>query len=148
MASVAQNLNAANRRKMISEMSNGQTLFWVLVAAGIHLVLIGGTSMGYIRDRWIDPAGAAARQQAADAQKLAADQAAVASSATQPPTATTTQQPTTPTTTVNPTTDEKKLLEQRKDNPEVRKINETAKPAEIPKDPSHRGFDLDDSTLK
>jgi hypothetical protein len=141
-SAISQNLSAANRRKMVSEISNRQTIMWVAVAFVFHVVLIGATSLSYIHDRWIDPAGAAARVQAADAaeaQKLASDSA--------PPTAT--QSPVPPPAQTDATTpDEKKILDQRRDNPEVKKVTEAAKPGEIPKNPTHQGFDLDDSSLK
>lgn len=144
-SNLSQNLSAASRRKMISDMSNRQTIVWVLVAFAVHVVLIGATSLGYIRDRWIDPVGGAARAQAADAaeaQKLAADSATpTASQAPVTPPAQTTQADAT-------SADEKKILEQRKDNPEVKKVTEAAKPGDIPKNPTHHGFELDDSSLK
>lgn len=144
-SAISQNLSAASRRKMISEMSNRQTIMWVAVAFVVHVVLIGATSLSYIHDRWIDPAGAAARAQAADAaeaQKLASDSASP--TATQPPVA----PPAQPVQADATTPDEKKILDQRKDNPEVKKVTEAAKPGEIPKNPTHQGFDLDDSSLK
>ncbi len=128
--------------RMVSEMSNRQTIMWVAVAFVFHVVLIGATSLSYIHDRWIDPAGAAARAQAADAaeaQKLASDSA--------PPTAT--QSPVPPPAKPMPRRrTRRKSSIRRRDNPEVKKVTEAAKPGEIPKNPTHQGFDLDDSSLK
>ncbi len=145
-SNLSQNLSAASRRKMISDMSNRQTIMWVLAAFVFHVVLIGATSLGYIRDRWIDPAGAAVRNQAADAaeaQKLAADSAPATAT---PAAIVTPAQPAQPDASAS--TEEKKILEQRKDNPEVKKVTEAAKPGDIPKNPTHQGFELDDSSLK
>ena len=45
------------RRRMVAEMSNIRTLKWVGVALAVHMVLILGTSYGYMRDkglfRWV-----------------------------------------------------------------------------------------------
>lgn len=131
------NLNKAGARRMIGDLRTGQTLFWIGVALIIHLVLIGATSTGYIRDRWIDPAGAEARRQAAAAE---AQKAATAPAATQP-------QPipaTKPVVADNDAATEKRMLEQRKNSKVVRDITEPAKPNEIPKEPTRNGFDLDE----
>ena len=144
-SSIPQNLSAANRRKMISDMSNRQTIMWVAVAFVVHVVLIGATSLSYIHDRWIDPAGAAVRAQAADAaetQRLASDSATA--TAPQSPVAS----PAQPAQADAANPDERKILDQRKDNPEVKKVTDAAKPGDIPKNPTHQGFDLDDSSLK
>jgi hypothetical protein len=42
-------------------------MFWIGVAVLIHVVVIGVTSLGYIRDRWIDPEGALRRKEVAAA---------------------------------------------------------------------------------
>lgn len=57
--------------KMLEVFSKGRMLYWLFVAAGIHLVVMLITSTGYIRDEWIDPAGAEARKQAAEAAEAA-----------------------------------------------------------------------------
>ncbi len=134
-------LNKQTARKIVGDMSNTKTMFWVIVAAGIHLVLIVGTSVGYIRDRWIDPAGVESRQKT-EAEKMAAAQ----SPATKP----TTTQPVAKAAPVKTASqiaadEEKKILELKKDNPVVKGITEPAKPGEIPKGPTRNGFDLDEA---
>ena len=44
----------------------------LLVSLGLHVVVIGGTSAGYITDRWIYPEGAAQRKAKAQALQQAA----------------------------------------------------------------------------
>ena len=127
-------LNKQTDRRIVGEMSNTRTLFWVAVAAGIHLVLIVGTSVGSIRDRWIDPAGAEARE------KAEAEKSSPATSTTKPASQ--------PVVKVKPaeqtaSDDEKKLLEQKKNSPVVKGLTETAKPGEIPKESKRNSVDLD-----
>ena len=140
MANALKNLNSQTAQKMVKDMSNRDTVMWVLAAAVVHLVLIGATSVPYMRDHWFDPAGAAAREKAAElAEATAATQPAqaVASIDTKP-----VAKP------ADPIAEDKAMLEQKKNNPEVKKVTETAKPNEIPKSPTHEGFHLDDSSLK
>ena len=128
-------LNAVNAKRMVGDLTSGRTLMWVGVALVIHLVLIGATSVGYIRDKWIDPAGAQARHEAqanADAKPpMPATQPAAPGAATQRG-------------VVTKDLSEQQILEQRKDSKVVRDITEPAKPSEIPKEPSRGGFDLDE----
>jgi hypothetical protein len=49
---------------------------WFLVATGIHVVALLLTSGGYIRDKWVDPDGAAARKAAAEAAEKGVSPAA------------------------------------------------------------------------
>jgi hypothetical protein len=130
-------LNAVNAKRMVGDLTSGRTLMWVGVALVIHLVLIGATSVGYIRDKWIDPAGAQARRDAENAGKAGAN---AVSPATQPTNASPTSRP----TAVSSDAAEQRLLEQRKDSKVVKDITEPAKPSEIPKEPSRSGFDLDE----
>ena len=144
-------LREVDPRRIASDLTSGRTLFWVGVALVIHVVLIGATSMGYIRDRWIDPAGAQARAQARQ-EAAAREQEAKKAAETQPAAA-----PTAPTTApvakaaapkreADPdAAAEQRLLEQRKDSKVVRDITEAAKPEEIPKEPSRNGFELDEA---
>ncbi|MDB5329404.1 MAG: hypothetical protein JWP03_555 [Phycisphaerales bacterium] len=144
MARVIESLKPTTAKRMVADASNRPTLAWVGVALVIHLVVMVATSLGYIRDHWIDPAGAGARAQAAAAAPEPPAQVVPAStSSAQSPVA-----PPQPAKAGTPADDEKALLEQRANNPEVKKLNEKAKPGEIPKDPQHQGFNLDDSSLK
>lgn len=61
---------------LLASFSESHVVRWFLVALLIHAVVIGGLSVGTIRD-WVDPEGAKARKEAA----LAAAQAAAPASA-------------------------------------------------------------------
>ena len=65
---------AVSPDQLLVTFSRGRILFWMGIAVLIHVVVIGGTSVGYIRDRWIDPEGAKLRREAA-AAALAAEKA-------------------------------------------------------------------------
>ncbi len=140
MANPLKNLNPQSAHKMVKDISNRDTLMWCAVAAVVHIVLIGATSVSYVRDRWIDPAGAAAREKAAEQADAAA--------ATQPAPAATSTDTKPVAKPADPLADDKAMMEKKKDNPVVKMVTETAKPNEIPKTPTHEGFHLDDSSLK
>jgi hypothetical protein len=62
-------------RQLLAAFGGGNIVFWIAAAVLIHVTLIGGLSIGYIRDRWIDPEGAKVRKQAVEAAiKAEADQ--------------------------------------------------------------------------
>ena len=123
-----------NARKMLDEMSNVRTLTWVGVAFVIHVIVIGSTSGRYIRDRWLDPKGAEARRLADEA--AAAPDGKTAEAKATPATAPATK----PAVAM---TEDERLLHEKKDNPEVKRITEAAKPSELPKSPSLDTLQLD-----
>jgi hypothetical protein len=134
-----QNVNGPAARKMAAEMSNAQTLKWVGVALLVHVVILGATSVGYIRDTWIDPAGAEARRAAAASAVKPAETPQPATAATAKPDA------------AKPAPkpdDTASLIEKNKDKPIIKNITETAKPSETPKSPTRNGFNFDDDALK
>ena len=53
--------------KLLAPFAKGRIAMWIVVAVALHVLLIGGTSLGFIRDKWIDPEGAEARKVAAQA---------------------------------------------------------------------------------
>ena len=132
-------------RKMIAEFSNMETLMWVGVALLAHAVVIGATSVGFIRDS-IDPAAAAARKMA-EANAVAVEAAAATQPASAPAVADGSPAPSPAAAAVAPGTEinEAKALDDRKDSKMVQKITEAAKPADIPKKPANSGIDLDES---
>ena len=67
-------LNEVSPEQLLVVFSRGRIVLWATVAILIHVVVIGVTSVGYIRDRWIDPEGAKVRKEAA-AAALAAEKA-------------------------------------------------------------------------
>jgi hypothetical protein len=132
-------------------------LKWLAVSIGAHLLILGMTSMGYIRDRWIDPEGVKARAEA----KAAATNAPPATAATVEPAAATTPAaaaaaststsvpPASATASAVPATQgprtEAQLLEERKNAPVVQRITDTAAPQEIPRQPDELGLSLEDT---
>lgn len=122
------------------------TLFWIGVSLVLHVLLILVTSVGFIRDHYVDPEGAAVRKAEAEAAAIAAK-----APATQPATAPSVTQPAKPadgkpaqTTESKPADAQQMTLEERKETPMVKKTTEAAKPSEIPKSPDDLGLNLDD----
>jgi hypothetical protein len=143
MPNPLQNLKPETTRKMVAELSNAQTLKWVGVALLVHVVIIGATSVNYLRDHVFDAAGAPARAAARAAAIQAAKKPATPATA---PTATT---PTAPkpaeaTKPKTPADEDAALIEKNKTNPVIKSITESAKPADIPKTPTRNGFNFDD----
>ncbi len=127
-------------RRMVAEMSNARTLAWIGVAAVIHLAIIGGTSVGYIREHWFaskvgEPATPADQkpQMPTTAPSPVVAAMVKASDAQNP--------------SVLPAglSDDDKKLAARRDSPEVKGVTEAAKPGELPKGPQHNAFEIDDS---
>jgi len=137
----------ATSGKPIAGFDRTTTGFWVTVSLVLHIALIGGTSIGFIRDTWIDPEGAAARQAEIDA-KIAADKAA-AKAAKAPTTAPapTASQATTKSATPGDTSDEA-LMKANADAPVVKRSTEVSKPNEIPQTPDDLGISIDDTNKK
>jgi hypothetical protein len=55
--------------RLLGNFSKGYLWIGILVTVVVHVVVIGGTSMGYIRDTWIDPEAAAKRKALAAEEK-------------------------------------------------------------------------------
>lgn len=72
-----------NLDRLLSAFAGKRIVFWTLVAIAIHVVVIGVTSLTYIRDTYIDPEGAVERKAAAadEKKRLAKAQAAAAAAA-------------------------------------------------------------------
>lgn len=110
---------------------------WLLVSIIAHLLILGITSMAYIRDR-IDPDGAEARAAAAQAASTKAETATEASTATE-------AAPVTPSPVGQGPKTEAELLENHKNAPVVQRITETAAPEDIPRQPDDLGLSLEDT---
>ncbi len=65
----AKQTQARSPDALLGGFSRGRIVRWLLVSAVVHVVFVALMSIGYIRDRWIDPAGAVARKAAAEAAK-------------------------------------------------------------------------------
>ena len=140
--------------KLLSGFLKGHIVLWILFAVAVHAVLIGMLSLGYIRDRWIDPEGAVTRKAAAEAakkelQKAAAPEAAKAAApaATNAAAAQAVKPAVAPTSTTAAATGDQ-IPEDRKDSPVVKRITEQAKPGEMPKQPAELGISIDDTNPK
>ena len=152
------NWDRQNPDRLMRLFTETPVLKWLAVSIGAHLLILGMTSLGYIRDRWIDPEGAQARAEA----KAAATNAPPAAAATAEPTAAATPEaaaaaaststsvppasvaaPAVP-ATQGPRT-EAQLLEERKNAPVVQRITDTATPQEIPRQPDELGLSLEDT---
>jgi len=61
--------------KLMTGFSKSHIALGLIVAIGLHVAILAATSMGYIRDTWIDPVGAEQRRiakaEAAEAAKVA-----------------------------------------------------------------------------
>ncbi len=122
---------------------------YVTIAVAAHLVLVGLTSFAFIRDTWIDPEGARARQEALLAEQEAERAARIAAAAGEATTeddapadaaAPGEEAPeAAPAATRRGPLDEEALYEERRDTDVIRQLEEVADPADIP--------DLPDSDL-
>lgn len=121
--------------KLLTHFARTPIVRWLLVAIAAHAVVIAVTSLGYVRDRWIDPEGAKARQEAARAARAAA--APTPAPAPAAPAAALPE--------VAGSAADQAILEQRQDTPVVQRITEAAKPADIPKEPDGLGISLDET---
>lgn len=157
--------------QLLVVFTRGRIAFWMAVAVLVHVVVIGATSLGYIRDQWIDPEGAKLRKEAAAAALAAekakarapvkpagtnaAPQAVAASNA--PAGVVTGAAPATATGTVTTAVagtnaaaasgDEASELAARRNTTVVKRITESASSNEIPKKPE-LGISLEDTNLR
>lgn len=151
--------------KLMQNFTASRFLLWIGAAVGLHVVFIGLFSLGYIRDTWIDPEGAALRKAEAEAaakaelprQKapLPAPAAGQTKDGTNETAAAAGQAKGGTNETVAPearpapaATNEAALLQARKNTPVVRAITETPKPGEIPSQPNDLGIDINDINVK
>ena len=111
---------------LVATFSESHLLRWFLLAFLIHAIVIGGMSIGNIRDL-LDPEGAKARKEAAIAAARATPAAAAGTPAPAAPVAATTAKPDA----------EKSAVE--------KSTTEVAKPGEIPKAPDDLGLSIEDT---
>ena len=139
----------ARRKRMVAEMSNGRTFFWVGVALVVHLVIMAATSVPWMREHWF---GGKPPAETAAADEGKAPAPATPSADSSNPATPTPAAPTTPVadrTSAAPlpsgVSDDDKKLAERQNSPIVKSVTESDKPSELPKGPRHNGFDIDDS---
>jgi hypothetical protein len=118
---------------LVATFSQSHLLRWFLLAFLIHAIVIGGFSIGNIRDL-LDPEGAKARKEAAIAAAKASTAAPAATAATPAQSA-----PAAEATAAAPAKPdaEKSPVEQA--------TTEVAKPGEIPKAPDDLGLSIEDT---
>ena len=132
--------------RMLAGFSKGRIVYWIGVAVVAHVVLIGLLSMGYIRDRWIDPDGAKERKAAAVAAQDALKKesaAKIVRPAVSTGAATTAVAKAMGASTG--TTDQ--ILAERTNAPVVKRITEKAQPGEIPAQPNDLGISIGDTDV-
>lgn len=129
--------------RLIVMFSKSRLMLGLAAAVILHLLIIGATSLGYIRDTMIDPEGAEARR--AERQPAPAAPATPPVPAPQPPAPATPPAQEAPAAAAPAPGSTEALLEERKDTPMVRAITEAAKPEEIPTLPEIRGLTLEDT---
>ncbi|MBI2192495.1 MAG: hypothetical protein HYU36_10980 [Planctomycetes bacterium] len=135
----------------------------------LHVLVIGGTSSAYIRDRWIDPEGALERKRQAEAARKAALKKAAGPETTAKP-GPASPGPESASTTIRPDEasvpvpagpqastaaakqpenagdkTDAQLLEEKKNAPVVKRITEAAKPEEIPRNPDDLGISIEET---
>jgi hypothetical protein len=118
---------------LVSSFSKSHLIRWFLAALGLHAIVIGGLSLGTIRDL-VDPEGAKARREAAVAAAKAATTPAPAPPAAEPAAA---EPPAAAGTT--PPAGSGEL------SPVERATSEAASPDEIPRVPDDLGLSIEDT---
>ena len=144
-------------RELLKAFSGGRIIFWIAIAVLIHGVVIGGLSVGYIRDRWIDPEGAVVRKAAAAAAIEALKQQAEArnhppvapktattNTAAHAVAATTNTAPAASTTTVA-VIGSVAIPADRANSPVVKRLTEQVPTNAIPRQPAELGISIEDT---
>lgn len=130
--------------KLMQSFISSRFLLWIGVALVAHVIFIGGCSVGYIRDTWIDPEGAILRKAEAEAAAKAAQAQAVAQAAPVPAAVATTNAVAAVTNSAEAAGDA--LMEERKDTPMIKAITEKPKAGELP--PDDLGISIHDTNVK
>jgi hypothetical protein len=133
--------NQVSPDELLSGFAKSHLVRWFMAALLLHVIVIGGFSVGTIRD-WVDPEGAKARKEAA----IAATKAATAPAEATPPAA-----EGTPTEAVAAQSGDVKpaagATASEAKTPIEKATTETAKPGEIPTAPDDLGLSIEDTNL-
>jgi predicted lipid-binding transport protein (Tim44 family) len=124
---------------LLAGFAKSHLVRWFLAALLIHAVVIGGFSVGTIRD-WLDPEGAKARQAAAVAAAKAATAPAEAAAAAQPA-----EGQASPAAEVKPAEPQAAATAAEAKTPIEQATTEAAKPSEIPTAPDDLGLSIEDT---
>ncbi len=137
--------------RLLTIFAGNRIAFWALVAIAVHVVIIVGTSLSFVRDRWIDPEGAKQRKEeaAAEQKRLAKVEAAAAAPALAGLTnaAAVVHDVNAPAAADKPA-DPSAIPADRADTPMAQRITEVAKPEELPKIGAGLGISLEDTQLR
>lgn len=134
MASTPKGIDQLSPDKLLAGFTNTRVGRYFVIAIIVHIIVTAATSVGYIRDRWIDPEGAALRR----AAKLEAAKAEAQSPKPRP------QAPKPESASAEPK-EAKAPSDPRKDAPVIKEITELPKPGEIPKQPDDLGISIDET---
>ncbi len=141
--------------KLLHIFAKSRIIPCLVAAVVLHLVIIAGTSVGYLRaqipgfkpEAEEKPAEASAKPEPAPAQAAAPAatpeapaQAAAPADATQPPAAA--AKP----AAGNGSLSDAELMEQRKNSSVIKRITDVAKPEELPKKPDDLGISLEETS--
>ncbi len=135
MASEPQGIQRHSPDKLLMGFSKTRVVWYFAIAIIIHIVATGATSVGYIRDRWIDPEGAALRK----AAQLEAAKAETESRKPRP------AEPRRPEPSRPEPKETKAPDDARKSTPVVKEITDLPKKGEIPKQPDDLGISIDET---
>jgi outer membrane biosynthesis protein TonB len=147
MPDVPQELQRLVPENLMVTFSRSRIFHCLLIAIGMHVVLMAATSVTYVRDTWIDPEGAARRK----AEKLAAKKAEQEAAAAVTTQAAPTEKPSTsaqtepPTSTTAAKTPAEAEMEKRKGAPVIQEITAKAKTSDIPKEPDGLGITIEET---
>jgi hypothetical protein len=170
MVEKVQKAGAMSPQKLLIGFSRDRIIFWISVAIVAHIVFIGALSLGYIRDTWIDPTGAAKRKEAAaaavEAAKKEAEAAkhAAAGKVAKPSAPTGAVANAAATTGVvaqvgaataavaraegTSTGTTEQIMHDRQNTPIIKAITEKASPEEIPNQPNDLGISINDTNVR
>jgi hypothetical protein len=142
--------------KLLTGFTKGRMVLWVVVAVAAHVIFVVITSLGSIRDRWIDPEGAAARKAAMEAARKAAQTVAAPAKVAPTAVADTNAAPSVAATNAPAKSNavpatvkgQEEIPDDRRNTPVVNRITEAAKPQEIPSQPNELGISIDETNLR
>lgn len=140
-----------NLDQLLTGFAGNRIVFWVLVAIAVHVVVILGTSLTFMRD-WIDPDGAKERAAIAQAEQKQAERAEAAAAA--PPLDSLTNAAAVVRDVdggngAKPSGSTEAIPADRADAPVVKRITEVAKPEDMPAlGGADLGISLEDTSLR
>lgn len=139
-----------NLDRLLTGFAGNRIVFWMLVALVVHVAVILGTSLTFVRDRWIDPEGAAQRSAAVLAEQKKADKVAAAAAA--PAMAGLTNAAAVVRdvdgAATAPRDNTSGIPADRADTPVAQRITEVAKPEEMPALGGGLGISIEDTSLR